>query len=357
MLFRSCFQHLDRIERQRIITAKNTRLRLNRGERPEALSEEFRRHIRARLRLTELHQYPSYPAFYDKLARWLDVHVESIVVGAGIEEFIRTLMFLSCDPGEKAAVVWPSCAMYDIYAAAFGVDLVQIKAVPGDYFGMADLINQIPEDTRIVFLPNPGQPVETYFPLKMLPFLLDYCREIDAVLAIDEAHYGFGAETALPLIGMSDNLVVLRTFSKFMSAASIRVGFAVGDQPVIRALDAVRPSGEVTGLSMQVASMLIDNESSLKESALKIAEARDWLRDKINRDYPGLKAYGAYGFSVLIEFPDIQAALSTRDGLAAQGIYVKGGFPPPVEKCLLVACGTRPVMEQFEEALRMGMEV
>lgn len=352
MLYAKRFQNLYDVERKRIVMPDNVKLRLNRGELPEPMFEPLITMVDdyGSPRCTELQQYPSYSEFYDKLAGHLGVPKDRIVVGAGIEEFIRTIMFLCSDPVKEsqAAVLWPTCAMYDIYAQAFGVDLVRIKPAPGVQFGTTELLEQI--DWRVValralFLPNPGQPVETYFMPYQIEYLAAWCQERDIILAVDEAHFGFGAQTALPLVDKFDNLLVMRTFSKFYGAAAIRVGYVVGQPKVIKPIEAARPSGEIAGPSMTIASVLLDHQEVLGERAVGVAKARDWLREELIK--MGFRAWGKRGFSILIEFPTTIKAQSVAAKLAERGVLVKVGFPEPVDRCILLSCGQRAMLTEF----------
>jgi histidinol-phosphate/aromatic aminotransferase/cobyric acid decarboxylase-like protein len=340
------------------VTAPNVVLRLNRGERPEPLPVVVFKELQHTLAnyATGVQQYPSYQAFYERLSQHTGFPTNQIVVGAGIEEFIRTLMFLCCDPGQKAAVLWPTCAMYDIYAAAFGVDLVRIKPRPGELFAVADILKQLPPTTRVLFLPNPGQPVETVFSLEELGFLAEQCQHFNIILAVDEAHHGFGADTAFPLVDAYENVLVMRTFSKFFGAASIRVGYVVGPPSLIKFIDAARPSGEIAGPSMAAATVLLDHHSFMVREARDIASTRDWLRHKISE--LGVRVWGSAGFSLLVEFRSRAEAETVATTLALRGVYVKSGFPLPVEKCIMLACGKLPMMQrfftEFEGALRLA---
>lgn len=352
--FRDCFVHLPEIERKRIITPRNVKLRLNRGECPDPLPLEIQSEISKRLLqwVNTTQQYPNYGPFYEKLSQHSGVPGSNIVVGAGIEEFIRMLMFLCCDPGQKAAVLWPTCAMYDIYARAFDIDLIRIMPVPGEPFDLVTLIPQMPDDIKVLFVPNPGQPVETYFTPDQVEFLADYCQLHGILLVVDEAHWGFGAKSAMDIALIKPNVLVLRTFSKLYGAASIRVGYAVGQQHLIKALDAVRPSGEISGPSMVIAEALIDNYRFLIDRAFNVMSARNYLVGYLN-EIPGIRgAWGKWGFSVLIEFGSTQESVRVADALAAQGVYVKVGFPPPVERHMLLACGERTTVDQFLQTFR-----
>lgn len=349
-MIRSCFQHLYSLDRHRIVTADNVRLRFNRGERPIPHPPELVEAMR--LAETDVRQYPSYPAFYERLAAFAGVPVARLTVGAGIEEFIRTLTFLCCDPGQRLSVLWPTCAMYEIYAKAFGVGLLKIVTDPDRQINLGDVMIHAGGEVPITFLPNPGQPVETCFSVSELRQVARSCANYGTVLAIDEAHHGFGAPTALPLVDEFENVVVLRTFSKAMGAAGIRAGYAVAQEKLTKALHAVRPSGEITGPSMAVATMLMDRFDDCVAPAIAATiEGRDWARAAIN-GIPGMKASGRYGFSLLIDCGEQERATDIGNRLASQGIYVKANFEPPVHRHMLAACGSKAMMQEFVSALR-----
>jgi len=351
-MLRECFQHLGTLERKRISTAPNVVLRLNRGERVEPLPRDLLTAMTYAVRASSIQQYPDYAPFYTRLGLHVGMPPSQLVVGAGIEEFIRTLMFLCCEPKERVAVLWPTCAMYEIYSRAFGLRLMKMLTEPGTQTPMSSLIHvfKAVEGLKLIFIPNPGQPVETCYNLDDLEALAAWTASQGITLAIDEAHYGFGAPTAQALIQRWGHVLVLRTFSKFFGGAGLRVGFAMGQEPLIKALHAVRPSGEITGPSLAMATVALDRFTEFETNALYVIAGRDYLRKAVRS--LGLRAWGSFGFSVLIEFASEEVAVLVAHRLEEQGIYVKAGLPPPVEKCMLVACGYVPTMQTFFTALR-----
>lgn len=357
-IFRECFRHLSEVQRHRIVMPSDVVLRLNRGERPEPIPLTIQAVVANRLvsALPVIQQYPSYQEFYDTLAAHIGFPTEHICIGLGIEDFIRTLYLLCCNPGEKVATLWPSCAMFDVYARAFGLNHIRLIPQPGIPLPMSTIIGSIPSDTRLVMLPNPSQPVETHYDNTDLRALADYCRDIGAVLAVDEAHWGFGGHTAFPLVPDYDNVVVLRTFSKFYGAASIRLGYAVAQEKIAQTLHGIRMSGEVPAITMNIGRTLLESTREFESSAKEIVEARDWLVRALRRR--NIAAYGRYGFSVLAELKSAEAAINTADHLEAYGVLVKAGFPEPVDKCLLIACGSsgivRRFLSYFEQVLQNG---
>lgn len=348
-MFRAELSHLEGIERTRIASPAGVTMRLHRLERPEPWPRALEEEIRRRFPFKRVQRYPSYVPFYDRLSQFTGVPADQIVVGAGIEEFIRTLM--AANWGQSVAVLWPTCAMHGLYARAFNVRLTKVQTSPRSLLWMGDLIADLPPDVRLVLLANPGQPVETYFELDELRMLAEICKRRGALLAVDEAYYGFGADTALPLIDEFENVVVLRTFSKAFGAAGIRLGFAMGCPRVIRYLNAVRQSGEVSSLSMHVATVLMDTfDQFVGPGGKEVGRARDWLREKV-RAGMGLPTWGRHANHVLIDFGSSAAVEAKAERLKARGIYVRTGFEDELSGCMLVTCGDRDLMAKFYAGL------
>ncbi len=349
MLLRPEFQHLHEIERTRIQMPAFVRMRLNRLERPEPWPLEFLQRIRINQALDAMQEYPAYPYFSAKLARFLGVRPEEIVLGAGIEEHIRTLFLLCIRPGDKVAFLWPTCAMFEIYARAFGAEVTRIIVEPGQYFSCDELIAELPADLKLLILANPGQPVNTCYGFGAIDLIASACAERGAVLAVDEAYHGFGAPTLIGYHDWHDNVVVLRTFSKAFGAASIRLGYAVGGPKMIGAINAVRQSGEVSAISMLIAGSLLDHyEDVVRPGIEAVMQGRNMLRRRLLTEL-GIPAFGHVSNHVLIALPD---AGCVADRLAARGILVRAHMPAPLDRHILVTCGGTGLMDEFLAELR-----
>jgi len=330
-------EHLAEIERRRIVMPPHT-MRLNRLERPEPWPPMLRGEVAAALARVQWRQYPDYPAFYRRLGQFIGVDPAGIVVGAGIEEFIRSIMILHA--GKRVAVLWPTCAMFEIYARAFQVKLLPILTDPRAPLQVKHIVNHCNVmGADCLLLANPGQPVETYFTRSQVAEMAEQLPDVWTV--IDEAYNGFGAESALGLPGVT----VLRTFSKAFGAAGIRLGYATGKN--LQYLNAIRPSGEVGSLSMAVATVLMDYWDIVSHEIDQVIRGRNWLRKQFNEfdlSQQCSRAWGHLGNSVLVEHPDA-AGIVRR--LAARGVLVRlvTGLDGP--GYFMVTCGSLPLMQQF----------
>ena len=351
------------VTRRRIEMPGGVKLRLNRLEKPEPWTPDQLAEITERAvmpAIARLQQYPAYPAFYEQLAAHCGVSVNGLVVGAGIEEFIRTLFMLNA--GGRVAVLWPTCAMFEVYAQAFKIELVKIQTghprMTGD-----ELVERIREQDHLdlVLIVNPGQPVDTFFEPYELDDLAEECSRRGIWLAVDEAYHGFAVKSdldnnSLQLADTHDNVTVLRSFSKSFGAASLRLGYAYSSPAVHRILDSVRQSGEVSAVSMAVGSLLMDHFADWIEpwrasvrAARNVTVARLRHFGKVRGSE---KTYGLYANHILIELAGPEDEVDRRkaaiyDGLLARGTLIRPNLPRPLHRCLLVTCGNGETMREF----------
>lgn len=343
-------QHLSKILRKRIATPDGIRMRLNRLEKPEPWSYVMQMRMRIAMDADEVQQYPDYPSFYSQLAAFNDVPPDRVVVGAGIEEFIRSLFMIA---GGKVAFLWPTCAMFDLYARIFDVPVQRIVTDPRRGITAEEIAAQLDGDVKLLLLANPGQPVDVCLDLDGLAVLARRTADIGAIFAIDEAYHGFGAPTGISLTEEFDHVTVLRTFSKAWGAASIRLGWAVSSMPIHRALDAVRQSGEVSSMSMAIALTLMRECEHVQAAIQDTIAGRDYLRDAVNL-LPHMAARGRWANHVLIEHVDAETCSRIARALAVRGILVKADFPSPLDRYMLVTCGGVRLMREFFNELTIA---
>lgn len=350
------YRHLYDLRRIRIPEPNrgSAIMRLHRNEKPDNWPKDLLGRIFTSVPENLLQRYPDAGPFYAKLAQFLGVPVEQVLVTSGIEEAIRTILTLCCEPGDTF-VATPGYAMYEVYGRILSLKLAQVTYTPDRFLTAAELCARIPADTRVVFLPNPSQPVENCFDVGALGEIASYCRSRGILFAVDEAYYFFGAPTALPLTSRFDNLLVMRSFSKAFGAASLRLGYVVGSSKALAPLAAFRLAHEANALTMHAGSVLLGCfDSHVKPSIEAICEGRDFLRRAATEH--GLSAWGSVSNNVLIDLGDNARMVAVAKALEAKEVYVKGGFPPPLDHHILVTCGPREMMERFFNALLEAMK-
>jgi histidinol-phosphate aminotransferase len=344
------FDHLHGFLRPRIPEPDGVVLRLQRNEKPNNWPKDLQDRIFRSVPESMLQRYPDPTEFYRRLSRFLDVPKESIVVTSGIDGPIKSLISLCCDPGDTIAAVFPGYAMYAVYARMFGVKMAPIEYDPERFMEPAELMEKVPTGTKVLFLPNPSQPVENCFDLHKLEEISALCRKREILFVVDEAYFLFGSPSATPLIDTFDNVLVMRTFSKAFGGASLRLGYVVGSERSLAPLAAFRLAHEASSFSLHAGCILLECfDSHVKPSIDAICHGRDFLRQTCLQS--GIKAWGSKSNYVLIDAVTKTQMESLNQALNEQGIYVKTGFPAPLDHHLLVSCGPIDMMKTFSSAL------
>ena len=102
----------------------------------------------------------------------------------------------------------------------------------------------------------------------------------DQLVVVDEAYVDFGAESAVPLVARYDNLLVVQTLSKSRALAGLRVGFAIGQRPLIEALERVKDSFNsypLDCLAIAGAVAAIEDDAWFQETRRRIMASREAL--------------------------------------------------------------------------------
>ena len=91
-----------------------------------------------------------------------------------------------------------------------------------------------------MIFPNPNAPTSLAMGLSDVEDIIAHNQ--DVVVIVDEAYIDFGGQSALPLLETYENLLVVQTFSKSRSMAGMRIGYAMGNPALIKALNDVKYS-------------------------------------------------------------------------------------------------------------------
>jgi histidinol-phosphate aminotransferase len=128
-----------------------------------------------------------------------------------------------------------------------------------------------------IIFPNPNAPTGVHAPLKKVNDLLENYPP-DNVVVIDEAYIDFGGESAVSLIRKFPNLAVVRTFSKSMSLAGLRLGFVLADEALISSLFTVKDcfnSYPLDTLAQLIGEIALSDENYYRSITRKITSVRE----------------------------------------------------------------------------------
>lgn len=294
--------------------------KLDANENPYPPDSDLRALIAAALADAPLNRYPD-PLAHEVRRAYADVmglDMACVVPGNGLDELISLLMSAFLEPQECLLTFSPDFSMYAFYAGVRGCRVVE-KAKPG-YRLDADLLIRSARDcgAKMVIFSNPCNPTGGLLPQRELARALG---ELDCLVVADEAYMDFAGESALPLVGQYDNLIVLRTCSKAFSLAGLRLGFAVAAPELAAVLMKVKSPYNLNVLTQLAAVPCIRAEQKRRENLREISRTRDWFyRELCALEADGLTVYPSAANFIYLE-TDGAPALDTQ--LQRAGIIVR----------------------------------
>lgn len=181
--------------------------------------------------------------------------LDALVCGNGTAELIWAIARTYLRPGLKAVVIGPTFGEYRAACLAVGATLLEYRARASEHFQpdveeIAAWLEK--EPPALVWLCNPNNPTGTWLHREHIQALAEVCRNIKAILVVDEAYWRFlipqESFSALELLTNADlKIIVLRSLTKDFALAGLRLGYIVASVAIASALYAQLPSWNVNG--------------------------------------------------------------------------------------------------------------
>lgn len=212
-------------------------IKLNTNENPYGPSPKVIEAVRAEAADTlRLYPDPNSDRLRTGIAAYHDVTPDEVFVGNGSDEVLAHAFMALLK--HELPILFPDIS-YSFYPVYCGLYAIAHRTVPLTEAFEIDVGDYRAPNGGIVF-PNPNAPTGRLLALGEIERLL--AGNADSVVVIDEAYIDFGGESAVPLVARHPQLLVVRTLSKSHALAGLRVGYAIGQPPLVEALNRVKDS-------------------------------------------------------------------------------------------------------------------
>lgn len=310
-------------------------VKLNTNENPYGPSPKAIAAMQAAVADTlRLYPDPSALALREAIARTYGVSPDEVFVGNGSDEVLAHA-FVALLKHEKP-LLYPDVtySFYPTYCRLFGIEAVDVPL--NDDFGID--IGDYDRPCGAIILPNPNAPTGIGLPLSAIETLLAAHPEQPVV--IDEAYIDFGGESVIPLTRKYDNLLVIHTLSKSRSLAGLRVGYAIGQRPLIDALERVKDSFNsypLDRIAQAGAAAAIEDNAWFDETRHAVIASRDRVSGALRQR--GLEVLPSQANFVFARHPD-HSGEALAKGLRERAVLVRRFAEPRISDFLRISIGT-----------------
>lgn len=285
------------------------------------------------------------------LSEFYGVKPEQIFVGVGSDD-VLSVAFLTFFNSYKP-IIFPDItySFYDVWADVYRIPYVtkpltaDFKINPEDYKG---------ENGGIIF-PNPNAPTGVEESLDMIEEIVK--ANPDSVVIIDEAYIDFGCKSCLPLTEKYENLLVVQTFSKSRSMAGMRIGFAMGNEKLIKYMNDVKFS--INSYTMNTVTQVcgaeaVKDKQYFLETTAKIIETREY--SKVRLKELGFEFADSKSNFIFAKHKTCDADYIFEE-LKKRKIFVRHWNKPRINDYLRITIGTPSEMDRLFETLGKILDI
>lgn len=243
-----------------------------------------------------------------------------VTAGNGSDELISIILSTFLQKEEKVLTLSPDFSMYAFYTSITETPCITLPKKPDmtvDVTAVIDTIRR--EGVRLLIFSNPCNPTSVGLARDGVRRIL---RETDALVVLDEAYMDFWDQSMLGEVEAYDNLILLRTCSKALGMAALRVGFAVANPTLTGIIRAAKSPYNVNAVSQAMAAVVLENPAYHEVYRELLLASRDML-------VTGLKALEADGLLQVYDsctnfaYLQVPEARALFAGLADRGIIVR----------------------------------
>ena len=299
-------------------------IKLASNENPFGCSQKVQDAVSDIVKNMALYPDDSMLKLKNALAKKYDVTLENLVIGSGSDQVIEFIVHAKLD--ENATVLMNSVtfAMYEIYAKQVGANIVRTTSQEHNLDEFYAMYQE--HKPSVIFICTPNNPTGDAIDAASLKAFL---AKIDknTLVVIDGAYMEYAIHkdetkkiTPKEILDY-ENVIYLGTFSKAYGLGGMRVGYGVAPAHIIDALYKLRPPFNITTLSLEAASVALEDEAFVQMSIEN--NFKEMKRYEEFAKQHSLKIIDSYTNFVTLCLNKEQNSSALADSLLKKGMIVR----------------------------------
>ena len=246
------------------------RIRLDANESFYNMPDEIKQEIKDIIDTMPFNRYPDSTAAkpIKAFAEYYGISPENVTATNGSDEMLYILASAMLERNSVVVVAEPDFSMYRFYSALSENTVIGYQKTADLQIDVDELIKTVNENNAdMVIFSNPCNPTGQGITAENARKLI---KSVKALVVLDEAYMDFWNESILKEAAEYDNLIVLKTASKAIGSAASRLGFAVANAKITRALQAVKSPYNVNTLTQEIGTVIYKHKELLNKRCAEI---------------------------------------------------------------------------------------
>lgn len=225
---------------------------------------------------------------------------------------------------KKALLLSPTFSEYEQALKTVGTVINYLNLNESNGFKLTDnIINNITEETDIVFICNPNNPTGQITNKLLLGKVIAHSKLMDATVVIDECFLDFVEDkekySTVNLLEKYDNLIVLKAFTKIFAIPGIRLGYCMSSNlDIIEGLKVSGPPWNVSTIAQAAGVAALEEKEYVMKTSSYIKEQRDYLISEIKM--LNIKTYESCANYIFLKF---EGTINLHDELLKRGVLIR----------------------------------
>ena len=268
---------------------------------------------------------PESRALRKSLSAFTGISEEYLLAGSGADELIDLLMRLMLEPGDCILSCPPTFGMYSFDAELNAARCIEVPRC-ADFSLDMDAIRSAVEThhPELFFITSPNNPDGSV----IAPDVMDELLALPTLIVLDEAYIEFAGEnlgadlSRVREVPIRENLVVLRTFSKWAGLAGLRIGYGAFPKWLMPTLWKSKQPYNVNVAASVAAQVSLEHSNELAEVVERLKTERERLFRSLEQ-IPYLKPYPTKSNFILCQVLGRDAAELKSQLAQEHGIFVR----------------------------------
>jgi histidinol-phosphate aminotransferase len=275
------------------------------------------------------------------LAKFTGVGEEYLLAGAGADELIDLIMRVLLEPGDAIVSCPPTFGMYPFDANVNAARCIEVPR-KADFSLDVESICKAVEDyqPKILFIASPNNPDGSLLDANTMDKLV----ELPLLVVLDEAYIEFASEnlgaslSRIREVPSRENLVVLRTFSKWAGLAGLRIGYGAFPLWLMPTLWKSKQPYNVNVAASVAAQISLEHKDELAKVVERLKRERGRLFAAL-QEIPYLKPYPTQSNFILCQVVGRDAAELKARLAQEHGVFIRYFNKPGLHDHIRISVG------------------
>ncbi|MDO5860036.1 histidinol-phosphate transaminase [Methanobrevibacter sp.] len=262
---------------------KDEIIKLGSNENPWGPSPKAMEAIKEEIKSINRYPESQLKELVAEIANYSEVEDNQVIIGGdGADEIIDVLAKTFIDNGDEFIVPLPSYMYYEYLLQQYGAQPVYARwDLDKNELDVDSIFEAINDRTKMIFLCSPNNPTGTLIKKEVLAEIA--AKNPNILIVVDEAYFEYSEVTNKDLIDEYDNIFIIRTMSKVLGLAGMRIGYGLACAEIIEYMHRIKPVFSLTRLSFVAALNTFRDKQYISQSIEKGIQSRQYLYDELSK--------------------------------------------------------------------------